>query len=223
MEKLTLFGERTACCSNVCAECCRSWKCDSAWNGRSWKRSALKSRALRNGALLRERRFRVAEDLPYHLLAAEILRGLCRRTACGDPACSRAACALRRHTERRRRLFQKIEQVHSRNLPGCLQSCRPGILRVRETTERGCQIGSANLVLLRGQLKLHAAQESLLALKLVQRISIENSLRCYVVEGGSDSGDSRIDPGVVLQRRDQILYSLKNRSGRIREQLRARD
>ena len=40
MEKLTLFGERTACCSNVCAECCRSWKCDSAWNGRSWKRSA---------------------------------------------------------------------------------------------------------------------------------------------------------------------------------------
>src|SRR3954453_10645789 len=91
MEKLTLFGERTACCSNVCAECCRSWKCDSAWNGRSWKRSALKSRALRNGALLRERRFRVAEDLPYHLLAAEILRGLCRRTACGDPACGRTA------------------------------------------------------------------------------------------------------------------------------------
>src|SRR5437762_1811953 len=89
MEKLSPFGERTACCSNVCAECCRSWKCDSEWNGRSWKRSALKWPALRNGALRRERRFRVAEDLPYHLLAAEILRGLCRRTACGDPACGR--------------------------------------------------------------------------------------------------------------------------------------
>src|SRR5690348_16559023 len=158
MEKLTLFGERAACCSNGCEECCRRSKCDSASNGRSSKRSALKWPALRCGALLRERPFPVAEDSAVSspcgrnskMLVPEI------STPCGVPRRTHVGCSMKLW-ERWWPLFQKIQQVHSRNLPGCLQSRRPGILRVRETTERRCQIRSADFVLLRGQLKLHAA------------------------------------------------------------------